>query len=289
MSEGHRVIALDNFVTSSTKNIGHLKNHPKFDLVICDVSETFPNVGKVDGVYHLASPASPVDFVKLAIPIMKVGSYGTLNGLEYAKKHGAWFFMASTSEVYGDPEVHPQHESYFGNVNPIGVRGVYDEAKRFSEGLVMAYHRTHKLETSIVRIFNTYGPRMRPDDGRVVSNFICQALQRMPLTVQGKGTQTRSFCYVDDLVEGIFRFSLKKPLLPVNLGNDQETTVLEIAKLILKLTGSKSVIQYHDLPENDPKRRKPDITRAKKELDWTPTTKLEDGLKKTIDYFRARL
>lgn len=289
LSEGNRVLAMDNLVTGSESNISHLKREPRLEFIPCDVSEKIPEVGKVDGVYHLASPASPVDFVHLAIPIMKVGSLGTLHGLDYAKKHNAWFFMASTSEVYGDPQVHPQHESYFGNVNPIGIRGVYDEAKRFSEGLVMAYHRTHKLETSIVRIFNTYGPRMRPDDGRVISNFICQALQGLPLTVHGKGLQTRSFCYVDDLVEGIFRFSIKKPVLPVNLGNDRENTVLEIANTVIALVASKSQIQFHDLPEGDPKRRRPDISRAKETLDWAPLISLEDGLKKTIDYFRTRL
>lgn len=290
LQEGHRVIAIDNYCTGTPQNLAHLKTEPRFELIEQDVSEKFPDIGKVDGVYHMASPASPDDFVRLALPIMKVGSYGTFNAIEHAKKHSAWFFMASTSEVYGDPEVHPQHESYLGHVNTLGVRGVYDETKRFSEALVMAYHRTYKLSTSIVRIFNTYGPRMRANDGRVVSNFVNQALRSEDLTVHGDGHQTRSFCYVDDLVEGLYRFSLHKPILPINLGNDVENKVIEIAQVVLSLVeGSKSKIKHDPLPEGDPKRRRPDLSRAQEILGWRPKVSLQEGVKKTIDYFRSTL
>lgn len=288
--EGHNVTILDNFVTGSSANLSHLVREPRVELVECDVSESFPDIGRVDGVFHLASPASPRDFVPLAIPTMKVGSFGTFNALEYAKQYEAWFLMASTSEVYGDPLIHPQVETYFGNVNPIGVRGVYDEAKRFSEALVMAFHRSYSLRTSIVRIFNTYGPRMRPDDGRVVSNFICQALTSSPLTIYGDGSQTRSFCFVDDLVEGLFQFSIKKPIEPINLGNNQEYKVIDIAQKILSLIPeSKSQMINEPLPENDPKVRRPDLARSKTYLEWLPKVSLEEGLKKTIDYFRSKL
>jgi dTDP-glucose 4,6-dehydratase len=289
LAEGHVVAAVDNLCTGSLENLSHLSGESRFQFHQTDVSEAFPDVGKVDGVLHLASPASPIDFKPLAVEILKVGSYGTLNGLEYARKHGAWFFMASTSEIYGDPQVHPQTESYLGNVSTIGIRSVYDEAKRFSEAMTMAFHRTHGLPTSIVRIFNTYGPRMRPNDGRVIPNFISQALAGEPITVYGDGTQTRSLCFVSDLVEGLFRFTERRPLPPVNLGNNREITMNQLAETIVRLTGSKSPIRYEPLPEGDPKLRCPDIRRAKDLLDWTPKVDLDDGLRRTIAYFDARI
>jgi dTDP-glucose 4,6-dehydratase len=289
LAEGHSVVAVDNLVTGSDSNLSHLKNESRFDIVEHDVSSSFPNIGKIDALYHMASPASPIDFIPLAIPILKVGSYGTFNALEYAKTHRAWFLMASTSEVYGDPEVHPQREDYLGNVNPIGIRGVYDEAKRFSESCVMAYRRTNNLETSIVRIFNTYGPRMRKNDGRVIPNFISQALQNEPVTIHGDGSQTRSLCYVSDLVEGLHRFMLKKPVEPINLGNDKEMTVRDIAGKIVKLTASKSKLVEKPLPEGDPKQRRPDIAKARKVLGWEPRVSVDEGLSKTIDFFKTLL
>jgi len=289
LTDGHEVVAIDNFLTGSAKNLEHLSKENRFEFIKADVSQEFPAAGSADGVFHLASPASPIDFVPLAIPILQVGSLGTFHTLDFAASKGAWFFMASTSEVYGDPKVHPQKESYLGNVNPIGIRGVYDESKRFSEAITMAYHRTKKVETSIVRIFNTYGPRMRKDDGRVIPNFISQALQGEPVTLYGKGEQTRSFCYVDDLIDGFIRFSKVKPTDPINLGNDQERSIRSVAEMILKMTESKSSLIEKPMPEGDPKQRCPDLTQAKSILSWKPTTTLEEGLTKTIDYFRAIL
>ncbi|MFH1262599.1 MAG: UDP-glucuronic acid decarboxylase family protein [Pseudomonadota bacterium] len=282
----NNVIAVDNLSTGTLANLDSLKKEPRFEFIRGDVAEKIPDVGKVDGVLHFASPASPWDFVPLAIEILKVGSLGTFHAIEYAHKHGAWFFMASTSEVYGDPKEHPQKETYLGNVSTTGVRSVYDESKRFSEAVTAAYRRKHKLPVSIVRIFNTYGPRMRPNDGRVVPNFISQALQGEPITIYGDGSQTRSFCYVDDLVDGLVRFVDKRPSDPINLGNDRETSIREIAETIVRLCNSKSGFVSEPFPEGDPKLRCPDLTRAKKILGWSPKTSLEAGLRKTIDYFR---
>jgi dTDP-glucose 4,6-dehydratase len=289
----HTVICLDNLLTGSIDNIAHLMGHERFRFVKHDVTEYIFIGEPVDAVMHFASPASPRDYLELPIQTMKVGALGTHKTLGLAKNKRARFLMASTSETYGDPLVNPQPESYWGNVNPIGLRGVYDEAKRFAEALAMAYHRYHGVDTRIVRIFNTYGPRMRPHDGRVVSNFIVQALQGDPLTVYGKGDQTRSFCYVDDEVEGIIRL-LMAPVSeeihgPVNIGNPLELTVGAIAEMVLKLTGSSSKIIYESLPEDDPKVRRPDISRAQKLLSWNPAVALEEGLTRTIHYFKARL
>ncbi|MFH1018729.1 MAG: UDP-glucuronic acid decarboxylase family protein [Pseudomonadota bacterium] len=289
LADGHRVVAVDDLSTGSRANVEHLSGESRFEFIETDVSKEFPDVGEADGVLHFASPASPVDFVPRAIEILKVGSYGTFNGLEYARRRSAWFFMASTSEIYGDPEVNPQPEEYLGNVNSIGVRSVYDEAKRFSEALTMAYHRTHNVPTSIVRIFNTYGPRMRADDGRVIPNFISQALKGRPLTLYGDGSQTRSLCYVSDLVDGLLRFVKQRPLPPINLGNDNEMPVKSLAETILRLTGSKSGIEHQPLPEGDPKLRCPSIRRAKELLGWVPKVPLDDGLRRTIAYFETRI
>ena len=287
LKEGLRVIAVDNLITGSLSNIDHLREEPRFEFVRADVSEKFPDVGKVDGVLHFASPASPIDFEPLALSILRTGSLGTFHAIEYAVSQNAWFFMASTSEVYGDPMEHPQGESYFGNVNPIGIRAVYDEAKRFSEAVTMAYHRSRQLPVSIVRIFNTYGPRMRKNDGRVIPNFISQALKNEPVTVYGDGSQTRSFCYVDDLVEGLWRFLEKRPDVPINLGNHREIKIRDVADIVIRLTKSKSRIIEKPLPEGDPKTRCPELTRAKKILGWSPRVSLEEGLQKTIDSFRS--
>jgi len=284
LEKGNKVICVDNFLTGRPENIKHLKND-NFEMIEKDVNEPF-DVKEVDYILHLASPASPIDFDKIPVDIMKVGSVGTLNMLELAKEKKAVFLLASTSEVYGDPEVHPQPESYWGNVNPVGPRSCYDEAKRFSEALTMAYHRKHKVDTRIVRIFNTYGPRMRADDGRVVPNFVMQALAGKPITVYGDGTQTRSFCYVTDLVEGIYALLLSNINDPVNIGNPDEMTVIDFAKKIIELTGSKSEIEFKELPVNDPLKRKPDITKAKEELRWEPKVSLDEGLKKTLRYFK---
>jgi dTDP-glucose 4,6-dehydratase len=243
----------------------------------------------VDAVFHMASPASPIDYLKLPIQTLKVGSLGTHNSLGLAKAKGARFFLASTSEVYGDPQLHPQPETYWGHVNPVGPRGVYDEAKRFAEAMTMAYHRYHDLDTRIIRIFNTYGPRMRKQDGRVVSNFIIQALEGTPLTVYGSGEQTRSFCFVDDMIEGMMLLFQQGGADPVNVGNPQEFTVLELARIVRRLTGSKSEIVHEDLPTDDPKQRRPDISQARRLLGWDPRVQLEDGLRRTIDYFRTLL
>ncbi len=284
---GHRVICLDNLLTGSLQNISHLQNNPNFAFIKTDVSNHINIDEDVNYVFHFASPASPADYLKYPIQTLKVGALGTHNALGLAKAKKAVFLLASTSEVYGDPLVHPQPEAYWGNVNPIGPRGVYDEAKRFAEALVMAYHRTHNLNTKIVRIFNTYGPRMRPNDGRVVPAFIEQALTGKPLTVFGNGKQTRSFCYVSDLIEGIVALAMSDYHLPVNIGNPTEMTVLEFAERIIQLTGSSSKIEYKPLPVDDPKTRQPDITLAKKILGWTPKTPLDKGLLNTIEYFKT--
>ena len=287
LAEGHSVVGLDNFVTGRPDNIAHLIGHDRFSFVKHDIS-TFTYVeGALDGVLHLASPASPIDYLELPIQTLKVGSLGTHNALGVAKAKGARFFIASTSEVYGDPLVHPQTEDYWGNVNPVGPRGVYDEAKRFAEAITMAYHTYHGLDTRIVRIFNTYGPRMRPRDGRVVSNFIVQALTGEPLTIYGDGSQTRSFCYVSDEVEGIYRLFMHGDHRPTNIGNPDEYTVRQLADLVVELTGTSSPIVSEPLPEDDPKVRKPDITRARTMLGWEPTVHVRDGLARTIEYFRA--
>ncbi|MEE9578258.1 MAG: UDP-glucuronic acid decarboxylase family protein [Gemmatimonadota bacterium] len=283
--EGHSVVAMDNYITGTPENLAHLLGDG-FELVQHDVTEFVHVSGELDGVLHFASPASPTDYLELPIQTLKVGSLGTHKVIGLAKAKNARFLLASTSEVYGDPLVHPQPESYWGNVNPIGPRGVYDEAKRFAEALTMAYRRAHGVDTRIVRIFNTYGPRMRPGDGRVVSNFIVQALRREPITVYGDGGQTRSFCYVEDEVEGIFRLFASDVSEPINIGNPREFTVSELAELVLELTGSSSEIRYLPLPEDDPKTRKPDITRARELLGWQPEISLREGLSRTIEYFR---
>jgi len=289
LAEGHRVIAIDNLITGNTDNIAHLAGNPDFKFIRHDVTQYIYLAGAVNYVFHFASPASPIDYLQLPIQTLKVGSLGTHNALGLAKAKGAKFLLASTSECYGDPLEHPQSETYWGNVNPIGPRGVYDEAKRFAEAMTMAYHRYHKVDTRIVRIFNTYGPRMRLREGRVVPAFISQALRGEPLTVFGEGRQTRSFCYVADLIDGIYRLSQSDFHEPVNIGNPTEFTILEFAKLILKLTGSKSQIGYEPLPVDDPKQRRPDITRAKKLLSWEPKVDLETGLQRTIGFFRDRV
>ncbi len=289
LREGHDVIGLDNLVTGTPKNLAHLTGNPHFEFLRHNVSTYTYVAGELDGVLHFASPASPVDYLELPIQTLKVGALGTHNALGLAKAKGARFFLASTSEVYGDPLVHPQPESYWGNVNPIGPRGVYDEAKRFAEAMTMAYHRAHGLDTRIVRIFNTYGPRMRPRDGRVVSNFIVQALTGEPITIYGDGSQTRSFCYVDDEVEGIFRLFIDGDANPTNIGNPTEFTVRELAELVVELTGTSSPIEHRELPEDDPKVRRPDITRAREMLGWEPRVPLRQGVSRTIEYFRALL
>ena len=287
LAQDHTVVGMDNLITGAPANLAHLEQHRGFQFVRHDVSTFIDVPGPVDGILHFASPASPIDYLELPIPTLKVGALGTHNALGLAKAKGACFFLASTSEVYGDPLVHPQPESYWGNVNPVGPRGVYDEAKRFAEAMTMAYHRYHGLETRIARIFNTYGPRMRPNDGRVVSNFIVQALRGEPLTVYGDGSQTRSFCYVDDLIEGIVRLFERGGAEPTNIGNPHEFTVRQLAERVLALTGSRSAIVERPLPEDDPRVRRPDITRARDTLGWEPRVTLEDGLRRTIDYFRG--
>ena len=289
LNQGHEVICMDNYSTGAKENIAPFASHPQFRFVDHNVSNFIEVKAPVDYVLHFASPASPVDYLELPIPTLKVGSLGTHNALGLAKAKNAVFLLASTSEVYGDPLARPQNEEYWGNVNPVGPRGVYDEAKRFAEAITMAYHRYHKLNTRIVRIFNTYGPRMRMRDGRVVPNFITQALKGEPLTVYGQGQQTRSFQYVDDLVAGIQKLLEADHHLPVNIGNPHEMTVLEFAKKIIELTGSKSAIVYKPLPEDDPQVRQPDIAKAKRILGWEPKVNLEEGLLKTIVYFRERL
>ena len=287
LADGHEVVGLDNFVTGHEDNIGHLANEPRFAFRRHDISTPTIIDGALDGVLHFASPASPIDYLELPIETLQVGSVGTHHALELARQKGARFFMASTSEVYGDPLVHPQTEDYWGNVNPVGPRAVYDEAKRFSEAITMAYHTHHGLDTRIVRIFNTYGPRMRPRDGRVVSNFIVQALTGEPLTVYGDGLQTRSFCYVSDEIEGIYRLFMHGDAQPTNIGNPVEYTVRQLAELVIELTGSSSPIRREPLPVDDPKVRRPDITRARTMLGWEPKVPVQEGLARTIDYFRA--
>ncbi|MFN3410365.1 MAG: UDP-glucuronic acid decarboxylase family protein [Limisphaerales bacterium] len=289
LARGHRVIGIDNLVTGSVDNIVHLAGNRDFRFIHQDVTEFLFLDGRVDYVWHFASPASPVDYLELPIQTLKVGSLGTHKALGLAKYKGARFLLASTSEVYGDPQVHPQKETYWGNVNTIGPRGCYDEAKRFAEALTMAYHQEHGVPTRIVRIFNTYGPRMRLRDGRVVPAFISQALTGKPLTVFGEGQQTRSFCYVSDLIEGIYRLMMSRHHLPVNIGNPREMTVLEFAREIIRLTRSKSRIVFKPLPQDDPKQRQPDITKARRLLGWEPQVPLEKGLKETIAYFRPRV
>jgi dTDP-glucose 4,6-dehydratase len=289
IAEGHEVIGMDNFITGSPDNVAHLAGHPAFSFIQHDVTNFIYVPGPLDGVLHFASPASPVDYLELPIQTLKVGSLGTHKTLGLAKEKGARYLLASTSEVYGDPQVHPQPETYWGHVNPVGPRGVYDEAKRFAEAMVMAYHRFHGLDTRIVRIFNTYGPRMRPNDGRVVSNFIVQALHGEPLTVYGEGAQTRSFCYADDEVDGIYRLFMADYRMPVNIGNPDEFTVMELARQVIALTDSASSIEHQPLPEDDPKVRRPDITVAQRELGWQPRVTLDEGLRRTIPYFAERV
>jgi dTDP-glucose 4,6-dehydratase len=286
LAEGHEVICIDNLITGSVANIEHHDSNERFKFIKQDVTEYLYISGPVDYVFHFASPASPIDYLKFPIPTLKVGALGTHKTLGLAKAKGARFFMASTSEVYGDPLVNPQPESYWGNVNPIGPRGVYDEAKRFAEALVMAYNRYHGLKTHIVRIFNTYGPRMRRQDGRAIPNFITQALRGEDITVYGDGQQTRSFCFITDLIEGIYRLAMSDISTPVNIGNPHEITVKQCAENILKLTGSRSRIVSKPLPADDPKVRRPDITLARTKLGWEPKVSLEEGLKKTIEWFR---
>jgi dTDP-glucose 4,6-dehydratase len=289
LARGHKVIAIDNFITGSVDNIAHLGGNPNFKFIQQDVTEFIFLDGPVNFVWHFASPASPIDYLEIPIQTLKVGSLGTHKALGLAKNKGARFLIASTSEIYGDPLVHPQTEEYWGNVNTIGPRGCYDEAKRFGEAMTMAYHREHGVETRIVRIFNTYGPRMRLNDGRVVPAFVSQALKNQSLTVFGKGNQTRSFCYVSDLVEGIYRLMNSSSVDPVNIGNPHEMTVLEFAREIIRATGSRSRIVFKPLPQDDPKQRRPDITRAKTRLHWEPKVPLKEGLKKTIEYFRGKV
>ena len=287
LSDGHAVVGLDNFITGHPDNVAHLAGNDRFEFIRHNVSTYTYVAGPIDGVLHFASPASPIDYLEHPIATLKVGALGTHNALGLAKAKGARFFLASTSEVYGDPLIHPQPESYWGNVNPIGPRGVYDEAKRFAEAMTMAYHRAHGVDTRIVRIFNTYGPRMRPRDGRVVSNFIVQALAGEPLTIYGDGSQTRSFCYVQDEVEGIFRLFMNGDSEPTNIGNPNEFTVRQLAELVLELTGSSSQITQHPLPQDDPKVRKPDISRARRMLGWEPQVELREGVLRTIEYFQS--
>jgi len=290
LAEGHNVICMDNLITGSVENIDHIRD-PRFHFIHHDVTEYIYIKGPVDNVLHFASPASPIDYLRMPIPTLKVGSLGTHKALGLAKAKGARFLIASTSEVYGDPLVHPQPETYWGNVNPIGPRGVYDEAKRFAEAMTMAYHTFHGLDTRILRIFNTYGPRMRLDDGRVVPSFIGSVLRGEPLTVYGEGQQTRSFCYVSDLVEGIFRLlhSEEAGPFPVNIGTEFEMTILDFAKLILELSGSEQPIEYRPLPKDDPQSRRPDLTRARSVLGFEPKVPLRDGLKETIEFFRGKV
>jgi dTDP-glucose 4,6-dehydratase len=289
LADGHSVIGLDNFITGNPENIAHLVGNPRFEFVRHNISTYTYVAGPLDGVLHFASPASPVDYLEHPIATLKVGALGTHNALGLALAKKARFFLASTSEVYGDPLEHPQTESYWGNVNPIGPRGVYDEAKRFAEAMTMAYHRYHGMDTRIVRIFNTYGPRMRPNDGRVVSNFIVQALSNQPLTIYGDGSQTRSFCYVADEVEGIYRLFLRGDNNPTNIGNPNEFTVRQLAELVIELTRTGATIVERELPVDDPKVRQPDIRRAREMLGWEPAVSLREGVTRTIEYFRSVL
>ena len=289
LADGWQVLSVDNLVTGAARNIAHLRGNPNFESLQHNVSEPLYIDGPVDALLHFASPASPVDYADHPIATLKVGTLGTHNMLGVARAKGAIFFLASTSEVYGDPKVHPQPETYWGNVNPVGPRAVYDEAKRASEAFTMAYHRAHGMNTRIVRIFNSFGPRMRVNDGRAVPNFLMQALKNQPMTVYGDGSQTRSLCYVDDLIEGIVRLLATDYAEPVNLGTEDEVTMLQLATRIRDLSGSSSEIVFKPLPEDDPKQRRPDLTRARKLLHWEPRTSLDAGLAKTIAYFREQL
>lgn len=288
LGEGHTVVGVDNLSTGSTANLAHLTREPRFEYVQKDITEVF-DVGRVDYVFNFASPASPVDYDRLGPETLLVGSLGARNALEIAKRYGAKFLQASTSECYGDPQVHPQKEDYWGHVNPIGPRSVYDESKRFAEALTVAYHRYYRVDTRMVRIFNTYGPRLQKNDGRVISNFMMQALQGQELTVYGEGQQTRSFCYVSDEIEGIVRLSKSEEHLPVNIGNPQEWTILECAQAVLRVTGSSSKIAFRPLPKDDPMQRRPDITKARTLLGWEPKIDLETGLRLSLDYFRSQI
>ena len=285
LAEGYSVIAADNLVTGRRSNLDHLSNEARFDFRQIDINQPF-DCGKVDYVFHFASPASPVDYTQHGIATLKVGSLGTFHALDAALKYGAKYLVSSTSECYGDPLEHPQKETYWGNVNPIGPRSVYDEAKRFTEAVTMAYHRYHQVDTRIARIFNTYGPRMQPNDGRVIPNFMKQALRGEDLTVYGDGSQTRSFCYVSDEIEGLLRLAKSAEHLPVNIGSPSEFTILECAQRVLAVTGSKSKVRHQPLPQDDPKQRQPDITKAKTLLGWEPKIDLETGLRMSLDYFR---
>ena len=289
LADGHSVVGLDNFITGNTQNIAHLMGEKRFEFIEHNISTYTYVAGSLDGVLHFASPASPVDYLEHPIATLKVGALGTHNALGLAKAKGSRLLLASTSEVYGDPLEHPQTEKYWGNVNPVGPRGCYDEAKRFAEAMTMAYHRYHGIDTRIVRIFNTYGPRMRPNDGRVVSNFIVQALTDQPLTLYGDGSQTRSFCYVADEVEGIFRLFMRGDNNPTNIGNPNEFTVRQLAELVIELTGATAEIVEKELPVDDPKVRRPDISRARQMLDWEPAIPLREGVGRTIEYFRSVL
>jgi dTDP-glucose 4,6-dehydratase len=286
--EGHEVICVDNLITGDVNNVAHLFGNEAFRFIKHDVTEYLYVEGRLDYLFHFASPASPVDYQRLPIQTLKVGSLGTHKALGLAKAKGARLLLASTSEVYGDPQVHPQPESYWGHVNPVGPRGVYDEAKRFAEAMTMAYHRYHAVETRVARIFNTYGPRMRPNDGRVVSNFLIQALAGRPLTIYGDGRQTRSFCFVSDLVEGLFRLLMSSEVEPVNLGNPAERTIHDLVAAVETILGRSLDVTYHPLPQDDPRVRQPDITRARECLGWAPKVDLEDGLRQTIAYFREK-
>ncbi|HEX7958586.1 MAG TPA: UDP-glucuronic acid decarboxylase family protein [Terriglobales bacterium] len=285
LAEGHRVLCVDSLITGRAANIAHLKSEPRFEFRELDITEPY-ECGPVDYIFDFASPASPVDYMQHGIETLKVGSLGVFNTVELARKHNATFFLASTSECYGDPHEHPQKESYWGNVNPVGPRSVYDESKRFAEATTVAYHRYHKVDIRIVRIFNTYGPRLQLNDGRVISNFMKQALRGEDLTVYGDGSQTRSFCYVSDEIEGILKLAWSRETEPTNIGNPDEFTILECAKEVLAVTDSKSKIAFKPLPQDDPKQRRPDITKAKRLLGWEPTTDLRTGLKLSLDYFR---
>ena len=286
LADGHTVVGLDNFLTGSPRNIEHLKSNPNFTFQKCDITEPFTIDGPVDLVLHLASPASPVHYMEHPVETLNVGSIGTLHMLQLAQKHNARYMISSTSESYGDPLEHPQVETYWGNVNPVGPRSCYDESKRFAEAMTMAFHRKHGTRTTIARIFNTYGPRMSLQDGRVVPAFLDQCLRGEPMTVFGDGSQTRSFCYVSDLVDGLYRLAMSEERYPVNVGNPNEMTIREFAEHIQKLFGGSSRIEFRPLPEDDPKRRRPDITKAKQILGWEPKVSLEDGLKETIEYFK---
>lgn len=287
LQEGHSVLGVDNLSTGSLENLAHLAGQRRFSFKEWDICSPF-DPGPVDYIFNFASPASPPEYLKLALETLRVGSTGTENMLEIAHRYGAAFLHASTSECYGDPAQHPQSEDYWGNVNPVGPRSVYDEAKRYSEALVMAYHRSRGLNTHLARIFNTYGPRLHPSDGRVISNFMMQALRNLPLTIYGNGEQTRSFCYVDDLVDGIVRLAGSSEHLPVNIGNPDEFTILECAREVLEVTGSKSVLVHQALPQDDPTRRRPDISKARALLGWTPQITLRQGLVKSLDFFRKK-